>query len=69
MRRKAVVDAWVAEQGWICPGFNRPPHPSRLLQADHVVPVSLGGDPTGELAVLCRACNTAKGGRNRMRRR
>jgi 5-methylcytosine-specific restriction endonuclease McrA len=66
-RRKAVVDAWIAEHGHVCPGFGVPPHPSHYLQADHVRPTSLGGDPGGELGVLCRECNVRKGGRNRIR--
>ena len=67
-RRKAVVDEWVRLHGWTCPGFKRPTHPSHYLQADHLIPVSLGGDPGGQLGVLCRACNVRKGGANRVRR-
>jgi 5-methylcytosine-specific restriction endonuclease McrA len=66
-RRKAAVDAWIAEHGHVCPGFGVPPHPSHHLQADHVLPTSLGGDPGGELGVLCRECNVRKGGANRIR--
>jgi 5-methylcytosine-specific restriction protein A len=66
-RRKAAVDAWVEQHGYWCPGYGVPPHPSHLLQADHVQPVSLGGDPGGELRVLCRSCNVRKGGANRIR--
>lgn len=42
--------AWVAEHGWVCPGFNRPPHPATTLQLDHT---------TG--LVLCHRCNVAAG--------
>jgi 5-methylcytosine-specific restriction protein A len=66
-RRKAAVTAWVAANGHWCPGYLVPPHPSRDLTADHLHPVSLGGDGNGELGVLCRSCNTRKGGRNRVR--
>ena len=68
-RRKAIVDNWVRLHGWTCPGYKRPPHPSHYLQADHLIPVSLGGDPGGQLGVLCRACNVAKGGANRIPRK
>jgi 5-methylcytosine-specific restriction protein A len=66
-RRRKVVADWVAVHGWVCPGYLVPPHSSKRLQADHVQPVSLGGDPGGELGVLCIICNTRKGGRNRVR--
>ncbi len=33
------------------------------LTADHVVPLSQGGDPHGLLRVLCKACNSAQGAR------
>lgn len=66
-RRQAVLAAWIAEHGYICPGFGRPPHPSRDLTADHVLPQSLGG-VNGPLRVLCRRCNTRRGGRNRLPR-
>jgi len=52
-----VVGQHVAQFGWNCPGFNCPPHPSRDLTADHIVPVVQGGDEEGELRVLCRSCN------------
>jgi hypothetical protein len=66
MRRRAAVATWIAEHGYVCPGYGVPPHQSRRLQADHVQPVSLGGDPGGELQVLCRTCNVRKDGRNRL---
>ena len=56
-RRKAAVDAWVAEHGWVCSGWGRAPHPSRDLTAAHSVPVALGGGGSG-LGVLCRSCNS-----------
>ena len=51
------------EYGNQCPGYGRNPHPARDLTADHVVPLAAGGaslDP-GNLAVLCRSCNSTKG--------
>lgn len=66
-RRAQAVADWIAAHGYVCPGFNRPPHPSRDLTADHVLPQSLGG-VDGPLRVLCRRCNTARGGSNRLGR-
>jgi 5-methylcytosine-specific restriction enzyme A len=62
-----AVTAWVNANGWVCPGYLVPSHASRDLTADHVQPVSLGGNSYGDLGVLCRSCNTRKGGRNRVR--
>lgn len=65
LRDRAVRDH-VAEHGWACPGFNRPPHPVRPggLTGDHIVPRSVAPDrahdPTN-IAVLCGPCNSAKG--------
>lgn len=70
MRRKAAVDAWRAQLGEVCPGVGVPAHvvvPPNRLSADHILPTSLGGAPDGELQVLCMRCNTARGGRNRLR--
>lgn len=55
-RRKAVVDAWVVANGWLCPGYERPAHPSKDLTAAHGTAVARGGrDIKG---VLCRSCNS-----------
>ena len=59
-RRKAAVDVHRAEHGDWCPGWDRPPHHSTDLTADHVIEVAAGGDPHGELQVICRSCNGAK---------
>jgi hypothetical protein len=56
-RRKQAVDAWVAANGWQCPGWRRDPHPSRDLTAAHAVAVARGGG-SGPLTVLCRSCNS-----------
>jgi hypothetical protein len=59
-RRAAVVAAYRRTHGDWCPGWQRDPHPSSDLTADHVVGVGAGGAEGGELAVLCRVCNGAK---------
>ena len=56
-RRKAVVDAWVAANGWVCPGWHRNRHPSDDLTAAHAHAVSRGGS-AGPISVLCRSCNS-----------
>ena len=59
-RRAETVAAWVATHGHTCPGWNRPPHPSRDLTAAHTTAVGNGGT-TSPLTVLCRPCNTRMG--------
>ncbi|MEM6109505.1 HNH endonuclease signature motif containing protein [Mycobacterium sp. 050272] len=66
-RRKAAVDAHRAQHGDWCPGFNRPPHHSTDLTADHIDEISRGGAPDGELQVLCRSCNSRKAGTRKNR--
>lgn len=60
--RRAVVSEWVASNGWECPGWRTPPHASRDLTADHVVPLVHGGAPLSRanVAVLCRPCQGRK---------
>lgn len=60
-RRQSVVEDWVAQHGWICPGYECEPHESHDLTADHVQPVGRGGAESGPLRVLCRSCNSARG--------
>jgi hypothetical protein len=60
LRRSQFVKTWMEEHGPICPGFDRPPHPSEDLTADYVVPVGLGGSALGELRCLCGDCNTRR---------
>ena len=55
---------WVAEHGWVCPGWDTPPHPSTDLTVDHVT----ARDPT-RLAILCRSCNSRKSATERKPRR
>jgi hypothetical protein len=40
--------------------WQRAPHPSRNLTADHRLPVAAGGHESGPLDVLCRSCNGRK---------
>jgi 5-methylcytosine-specific restriction protein A len=61
-RRAAAVAAHRAQHGDWCPGYQRDGHPATDLTADDVVPVSRTGQPSAELAVLCRSCNSRKGG-------
>lgn len=56
-RRSDTVSAWVAEHGWLCPGWNREPHESHDMTAAHVTAAKDGG-ADGELSVLCRSCNS-----------
>lgn len=51
------------QRAWpgLCPGWQRPAHPSDDLTVDHVIPKALGGtDARENLQVLCRPCNSAK---------
>src|SRR5262249_47217281 len=54
---KRIRDEWVAEHGWVCPGWRRPAHPSRDLTVDHVVQLIDGGAAfdRSNLRVVCRA--------------
>jgi 5-methylcytosine-specific restriction protein A len=58
-----VLRAWRGQNGNWCPGYQRPAHPAGDLTADHIVPLAAGGAPLdlGNLAVLCRSCNSTKG--------
>jgi 5-methylcytosine-specific restriction enzyme A len=59
-----VLRAWRGEHGNWCPGYQRNAHPASDLTVDHVVPLAAGGAPfdIGNTAVLCRSCNSSKGG-------
>jgi hypothetical protein len=60
-RSKRARQQWVAEHGWVCPGWGVPAHPDTRLELDH----------TSGL-VLCNVCNVhagpAPGGRGDPRR-
>lgn len=63
-RRKEAVEAYRKIFGDLCPGWGRDPHPvgpGNPLTADHKTPVAGGGQESGELGVLCKSCNSAKG--------
>jgi hypothetical protein len=60
-RRQALIAAHVREHGWVCPGFERDPHPSDDLTADHLEPQAHGGRPESAIRILCRACNSRRG--------
>ena len=65
-RYKALIDAWTASHGYICPGDERHrPHRANPrtnpLTVDHIKPRSLGGtEEPSNLRVLCRKANSAK---------
>jgi len=58
-----VIARHRGQYGNHCPGYQRDPHPAIDLTADHIVPLAAGGAPLdiGNLAVLCRSCNSTKG--------
>jgi 5-methylcytosine-specific restriction endonuclease McrA len=57
-----MLEAWVAEHGWACPGRQRPAHEVLPggLQAEHHFPLAEGGR-WSELRALCGSCNITKG--------
>jgi 5-methylcytosine-specific restriction enzyme A len=56
-----LVQEWIRDFGYVCPGYECPPHYSQDLTADHITPVALGGDVLGPMQVLCRQCNSRRG--------
>jgi 5-methylcytosine-specific restriction protein A len=58
-----VIARHRGQRGNWCPGYQRAAHPASDLTVDHVVPLAAGGAPLdiGNLAVLCRSCNSTKG--------
>lgn len=60
----------VLQDATTCALCGGPPAPGNPLEADHVVPLSLGGDKSTEnLQPAHKRCNIRKGGRNRGRGR
>lgn len=60
-RRRAAVQAHVAEFGWRCLGdADHEAHATTDLTADHVVPRVEGGE-NGPLVVRCRSSNSRRG--------
>jgi hypothetical protein len=62
-RRQTLIAEHVRQYGWVCPGFERPPHPSHDLTCDHLVAQARGAAPESEIRVLCRSCNGRRGAR------
>lgn len=60
VRRAKAVAEHRAQFGDWCPGYNRPPHLSTDLTADHPIAVARGGAEDQPLTVLCRPCNSSK---------
>ena len=61
---KGAIAAWVAANGWVCPGFaDRPRHNVEPggLTGDHRVPVALGGTIDDGIDALCQSCNSDRG--------
>jgi 5-methylcytosine-specific restriction protein A len=63
-RRQDLVAEHVRLKGWVCPGWNRPAHPSTDLTADHVIPQAAGAAADSAIRVLCRSCNASRGANN-----
>jgi 5-methylcytosine-specific restriction endonuclease McrA len=54
--------AHLRSYGYWCPGYQREPHYTKDLTADHITSRAAGGeDVRANLQVLCGACNSAKG--------
>lgn len=63
-KRAAAIAAHVRVHGWVCPGYQRAPHPSRDLTADHPIALAIGGSLLEqETPAMCRSCNARKGSR------
>ena len=58
-KARAVAE-WVARYGWVCPGYQVAQHESYELSADHLTPLSWGGDPLGPVQILCKSCNSRR---------
>lgn len=64
--RDRAVREHVRVHGWMCPGWKRPPHPvgPGQLTGDHIIPRAVAPElrlERSNVAVLCLACNSAKG--------
>ena len=63
--RNKVIAKHKAQWGFLCPGYQIPPHLVDRLSADHIVPLEKGGPMYDEANVqaLCLSCNDRKGTR------
>lgn len=52
---KQLRAEWVAQHGWVCPGWETHAHPATDLVVDHITARSRQA-----LQVLCRSCNSRK---------
>jgi len=52
-----MVAEHVARHGLVCPQCRIPQASSSRLTADHITPLSAGGDVLGPMRVLCLTCN------------
>lgn len=64
-QKKALVEKWTHQHGYICPGHQRPAHKAHPrynpLTVDHIRPRSRGGtNDLTNLQILCRNCNSSK---------
>ena len=66
-QRKALLERWIATNGYVCAGLDGVPHPaSTKLEVDHVLPVALGGNDRTGLRILCQTCNRRAGASSAM---
>lgn len=65
-RNKQMVDAWLAEHGAWCPFCGEADYYESdgkpvQITADHVTPLSQGGDWYGPIQPMCRRCQARQG--------
>lgn len=62
---RAAIAAWVKVNGWVCPGYGVPSHPSRDLTAGHPIALANGGQLIqADLIIECRTCGSRRGARD-----
>lgn len=63
--RRTLIARHLRRFGYLCPGWQVPPHLAPRLSVDHIVPVPLGGAMYDEanLQIACTDCNASKGSR------
>ena len=67
--RDRKIRAHKRTNGYLCPGYDTPPHLTDRLSGDHVVPLVEGGAmfDEGNVQVLCVGCNARKDAGKRRR--